>query len=160
MPEVIAPVPSLLEAPPSARPEVHAIEAPQPPSPGVHASTAREEPTLFARRTTWGWLSLGASAFSLAGTVIAWRIGESAAERWNDDNRCLRNGGTRAENCGADEDTAKAARTWTTAGLIATGVFGATATILLWPGQQRSERAATRAQCVVAGVGLACALRL
>lgn len=160
-----SPASAPVEAPAAAEPAVppdttrELPEAPPPTDLTVRPATSSDEQSPSAR-TTWGFVSLGTGAVSLTGTVIAWRISEAAAARWNDDERCLRDGGTREKNCGADQDTAKTARTWATAGLIATGVFGAAATLLLWPRQQHSERSTGRMQCVVAGVGVACAMSL
>lgn len=162
---MVATAPPAPEAPLSAKAAARPLAARQLPEPppsaklAARSTTAREEQSPLAQ-TTWGFIALGTSAISLAGTVIAWRIGESAAERWNDDNRCLLDGGTREQNCGADQDTAKTARTWATAGLITTGVLAAAATILLWPRQQHSERSTARSQCFVAGIGLACTVGL
>ncbi|HKU44901.1 MAG TPA: hypothetical protein VJR89_42370 [Polyangiales bacterium] len=152
VPEPPAVVPAIATAPPLA-------EAPPPPQPAVHHVTVREEQALFARRTTWGWIACGAAAASLAGTIVAWRIGESAAAHWNDDERCLRDGNTREQNCGEYEDTTETARTWTTVGLVATGVFGSAAALLLWPRQEQTEHARAGAKCDVTGTGVACAVR-
>jgi hypothetical protein len=103
---------------------------------------AIREPSVWSRRSTWGWVSLGAAALAGVGTGIAWASAESAASRWNDDARCLRDGKTRAENCNRDKDAAESGRLWTGIGIGAVVVFGATATVLLWPsGEGERERA-------------------
>jgi hypothetical protein len=85
-----------------------------------------------------------------------------AAARWNDDARCLRDGKTRQQNCGADSREVKTARIWMTAGLIATGALGVVATLLLLPARQDADRRSeASARCGVGPgeLGIACAVR-
>ena len=116
---------------------------------------------MFAHRSTWGWVTLGLTVAAGAGSIVAWRVSESAADRWNDDARCLANDRSRQENCGADQHTAKVARTWMTAGLITTGVFAVATTVLLWPVESDEAPRNTAGLRCGAGpgeVGVACAV--
>jgi hypothetical protein len=131
---------------------------------GALKKPADSQPILL-RRATWGWVSVGGAALALVGTGFAWRAGETAAARWNDDATCLRDGKTRGQNCAADSHAAKVARTWTAAGLITTAALGAAAVLLLWPAvhEPHDDRAAgaSTAACGVGpgDLGVACVVR-
>jgi hypothetical protein len=149
-----------LPPPTAAEPQEDVFGASATPAP-VKAPERAPEDSVFARRSTWGWVSLGLTVAAAAGTIVAWRVGESAAERWNDDARCLANDMTRQENCGSDQHTTKVARTWTTAGLITTGVFAVATTVLLWPVESDDRPRNTAKLRCGAGpgeLGVACAV--
>jgi hypothetical protein len=157
--ELVADGPPTAEiAKPSSAPhEIHATRAPRP-SVVVHADSSSP---LLSRRTTWGWVSLGVAGASLVGSLVAWRSAEAAAARWNDDARCLRDGETRQQNCGADSRAVTTARTWMTAGLVATGALGVAATLLLLPARQDADhRSDTSARCGIGPgeLGVECAV--
>jgi len=57
-----------------------------------------------------GYVALGSAAALAIGGVVAWTVRQNAVGTWNDDTRCLRpGGGTRAQQCGAYQDTANVA---------------------------------------------------
>lgn len=149
-----------LPPPPAAEgpDNVFGVEAPAKP---VNQPQPAHEESPFARRATWGWVTLGLTVAAAAGTVVAWRVGESAADRWNDDARCLANGKTREQNCASEQHTAKVARTWTSVGLISAGVFAVATTVLLWP-VESDEKPRSTAKLRCGGgpgeLGLTCAL--
>jgi hypothetical protein len=72
------------------------------------------------------WALGGAALASGAGAVVAWRLRETYAKRWNDDSACLGVGVSREDRCGSDLDKGRSAETaaWITggaAGLLAAG---------------------------------------
>ncbi|MET0391272.1 MAG: hypothetical protein ABW321_35190 [Polyangiales bacterium] len=117
----------------------------------------RDKPVL-QQRHTWGWVAFGVATVALSGAVVAWRSGEVAAERWNDDTRCLRDGRTRSENCAGDEASANRARTWTAITLITTAVGAATGAYLFMSAEGPPAAFSTRCGPGQSEVSVACTL--
>jgi hypothetical protein len=78
----------------------------------------------------------------LGGGIAAWFIGSAAADRWNDDSRCLVNGMTREANCSSDRKTAQNGQIGAIVGFSAGGVLVLASTVLLLAAP-RAERAPT-----------------
>ena len=87
-----------------------------------------------------GWVSLGFAAVSLGGGVIAMVLRDGAAERWNDDSRCLVGSRTREENCGDDRATASTAHDLMVGGYVAGGVLAVGAMVLFLASPSAQER--------------------
>lgn len=87
-----------------------------------------------------GWVSLGVAALSLGGGVIAMVLRDGAAERWNDDDRCLTGGRTREQNCSDDRGMVSTAHDLMVGGYVAGGVLavGAMVLFLAAPSQERA----------------------
>jgi hypothetical protein len=73
--------------------------------------------------------ALGLAA--LGGGLGAYFVGQSAADRWNNDSICLANGMTRSANCSNDRSTAEAAQNGAIASFAVGGVLVAASTLLL-----------------------------
>lgn len=79
--------------------------------------------TRSAYRTV-AWATGGAALALLTGGGLAWGIGQSAADQWNDDAQCLRPGTHRRDVCGELYDRAELARPFAYTGLISGVVAG------------------------------------
>ncbi len=119
-------------APRTAPPAPHAVAVVVPPG------TARSEPS------PWRWAGVagvGIGAAALVGGVAAAVLRESHAASWNSAD-CLRNGQTRAGNCGAERDAANQAQGWSIAGFAVGGALAISgAVVWLWSGRATSTRA-------------------
>lgn len=117
-----------------------------------------QTPSWWSTRSPWLYLSGVGTAVSLAGTLVAWRLEESAASRWNDDSRCLRSGSTREQNCGDDRRAAMTARAWEAVGGVGTAVLLTTTLLLALPSDSEKPGPAARMRCASFGMaGLSCA---
>jgi hypothetical protein len=89
-----------------------------------------------------GWVSLGVAALSLGGGVIAMVLRDGAAERWNDDARCLTGSRTREQNCSNDRVMVSTAHDLMVGGYVAGGVLAVGAMVLFLAAPSSQERAA------------------
>lgn len=89
-----------------------------------------------------GWVSLGVAALSLGGGVIAMVLRDGAAERWNDDDRCLTGSRTREQNCSDDRVMVSTAHDLMVGGYVAGGVLAVGAMVLFLAAPSSQERAA------------------
>lgn len=105
-------------------------------------------------QTTLGWVAAGGALTAGAGAVLGFVLRESAATRWNDDNRCLLVGLTRAQSCGADRDDVDRWHTVMIAAGAASGALLVTSVLLLATahGPRPTRRAWSCAPAVAGGV--------
>jgi len=102
----------------------------------------REQPPSSGGVTrALGWVSLGVAALSLGGGVIAMVLRDGAAERWNDDERCLTGSRTREQNCGDERVTVSTAHDLMIGGYVAGGVLAVGAMVLFLASPSSQERA-------------------
>ena len=94
------------------------------------------------------WITLGTSVLALAGALTATFVERGYVSQWDDDARCLVDGLSRAENCGAYLAAADDAHALAVAGYVTAGALTA-ATVVLWVlAAPRSTRARSHAMCV------------
>ncbi|HZS38043.1 MAG TPA: tetratricopeptide repeat protein [Polyangia bacterium] len=136
------------------------------------AAGARSQPSAPPpeRKIRTKWLVLGIigevlGVAGLAGGIGAYFVGQSAADRWNNDSICLANGMTRSANCAADRSSAQAAGNGSIASFAVGGALIAASTILLIvaPRDTRERTVAKRLELDCGAgpgiVGLACGAR-
>ncbi len=100
--------------------------------------------------------ALGLAA--IGGGIGAFFVGQSAADRWNNDSICLAGGMSRAANCSSDRSTAQAAGDGAIASFAVGGVLIAASTILLIVESRRPPEPTTTARATFdcgAGPGIA-----
>lgn len=112
-----------------------------------------------------GWVGVGVGVVGLGlGTVFALQ-GQPAADRWNDDARCLAGGATREANCSADRKDAEQAQILSTLSFVVGGAFLATGlALVLFTGGSDDDSAASAASASCAPAfgavnGVACSGR-
>lgn len=139
-----------------------------PPLPGAAAVAGAAEPPAPASRNRSGLRVAGITGVVLGvaaagGGVASLLVGSAAAERWNDDARCLTGGQSRETNCADDRRTAETARWLSIAGFAAGGALLVAATTLLVVSSGAEHGGApSRAPLSCGpgpGLGLACAGR-
>lgn len=115
----------------------------------------------FPARPVVGWVSLGVGVVGVAGALIAWRVGENAADHWNDDALCLRGDRSREQNCGRYRRSVHAARTWTIVGVVVAVAGAAGASLLLWPSGSADGGNARALACGdgIGEIGVVCTMR-
>jgi hypothetical protein len=107
----------------------------------VRDAPPRESPPSSGGVTrALGWVSLGFAAVSLGGGVVAMVLRDGAAERWNDDSRCLAGSRTREQNCGDDRATVSTAHDLMVGGYVAGGVLAVGAMVLFLASPSAQER--------------------
>lgn len=123
------------------------------PTRGAPRDPPPREPTPSTGGVTraLGWVSLGVAALSLGGGVVAMVLRDGAAERWNDDARCLTGSRTREQNCSDDRVMVSTAHDLMVGGYVAGGVLAVGAMVLFLAAPLSQERAA--AQRVSFGIG-------
>lgn len=89
-----------------------------------------------------GWVSLGFAVAGVGGGVAAMVVRDGAAERWNDDARCLAGGRTREQNCGDDRALVSTAHDLMIGGYVAGGVLAVGAAVLFLASPSSRESAA------------------
>lgn len=106
-----------------------------------------------------GWVSVGAAAIFAGVSIAAWVVREDAADRWNDDARCVGNGLTREQNCGDYRDTAESARVVAVSAAVGAGVLGVMAAVLLATSPRGRDARPAALRCAPGIGGVGCALR-
>jgi len=137
------------------------VDMPDDRAPAADAAPARSGSAL----PIVGWVGVGVGVVGLGlGTVFALQ-GQPAADRWNDDARCLAGGASREMNCSADRKDAEQAQFLSTLSFVVGGAFLATGlALVLFTGGSDDDSAASAAfaSCAPAfGVvnGVACSGR-
>lgn len=116
--------------------------APVPPSSSLSASPA-DAPSQ-SHTPVGAYIALGSAAALAIGGVVAWMVRQNAVGIWNDDTRCLQPGaGTRAQQCGAYQDTANVAEGIEIGAFSLAAVSAGIGAWLLWhPGHSSPAAAA------------------
>lgn len=100
-----------------------------------------------------GWVSVGVATASIGGGVLAMVLRDSAAQRWNDDTRCLTRNRTREENCSRDRLAISTAHDVMVGAYVAGGVLAIGALVLFLASPSLRERGAEPRVSVVLGPG-------
>jgi tetratricopeptide (TPR) repeat protein len=121
-------------APTPALPPTPAVVAPQvvtrpPPAVVVRPPDAPPASSHGSLRTA-AWATAGAAVVFVGVGAVATGLGSAAADRWNDDARCLINQQTRGENCADDGDTADLMRPLALGGFVVGGLAAVTSAVL------------------------------
>ena len=100
-----------------------------------------------------GWVSLSVATASLGGGVLAMVLRDGAAQRWNDDARCLVHNRTREENCGRERLAVSSAHDVMVGAYVAGGVLAVGAVVLFLASPSSRERGAEPRVSVGVGPG-------
>jgi hypothetical protein len=127
-----------------------------PAAPSATAGVELRQPwSSSASWLPWALGGLGAAAVGVS--TLAWISRERHAERWNDDDRCQRQGLTREDVCSSERLASERAETVLLVSSLAAGAFAAGAVVSIVLGEQAAEEAEqARLDCGLKGVGLAC----
>jgi PEGA domain len=136
---------------------VQPVQEPPPPSRDKPAALRlpRSNPAPTSRRA--GWIALaGASGLLILG-IAAQGTREEEALIYNDDAQCGPVGTlTRRSRCGTNRDIGNAAQVVAIVAFAAGGLAAAASGVLLFGSRGAVGSKASRLECLVAGVGLAC----
>lgn len=116
---------------------------------------SRELPSPGGVTRALAWVSLGVAAASGVGGVIAMVLRDGAAERWNDDARCLSGGRTREERCGDERRAVATTHDLMVAGYVAGGVLSVGAAVLFLASPSRERAAEPRVSFGIGPGGVA-----
>ncbi len=129
---------------------------------GAVSTGASERSVAIAPRPssltrTLAWVAAGGAAVFVVGGVVAYAVGAPAAERWNDDQQCLRPGQTREDVCGSDGSTARTMSAVEITGFVGGGALAALSAVLFLT-SRRSPSGAAALSCGggPGDVGVAC----
>jgi hypothetical protein len=128
----------------SAAPAENAVRVTAAGPPTRAALTAPREPVAASGggvTRTLAWVSAGFAAASLGGGLVAMLVRDAAADRWNDDARCLVGGRTREQSCGDERSTVATTQNLVVAGYVAGAVLAVGATVLFVASPASRERA-------------------
>ena len=106
----------------------------------VRLPPSRELPSSGGVTRALAWVSLGVAVAAGGGGAVAMVLRDGAAERWNDDARCLSGGRTREENCGDERRTVATTHDLMVAGYVAGAVLAVGSAVLFVASPSR-ERA-------------------
>jgi tetratricopeptide repeat protein len=121
-------------------------------SPRARAFRPEDQASDASTGRNWlGWTFTGLAVGAGVVTGAAWLTREQHADRWNDDEQCLRPGLTREQACGNERSAGERANTWMLIGATTTGAFAAAALVSYWVNRQDEEAPGTALNC---GVGL------
>jgi hypothetical protein len=126
--------------------------------PSVPSPAARQAERPWQR--TLAWVAAAGAGVALTSATVAWRLRESAADRWNSDT-CLGYDRPRSAICPDDRDQAAGAERWVAIGLTS-GTVLAIASALLFataPDEIETRDVTTRCASGPGDLGLACRLR-
>jgi hypothetical protein len=103
------------------------------------------------------WTLTGAGVGAAAASVVAFRIREKHADRWNS-NDCMESGLTRGEVCPDELASGRTAERWGIGTAILSGVLfgGAVTSFVLERSETRSTSALSLDGCGIAGTGARC----
>ncbi len=110
-------------------------------------------------RRTLAWVSAGGALVFFGVGVAGYVVASSAADRWNDDARCLRPGLTREQVCGDEASTARTMNALGVVGLVGGVALAATSVALFVTSGRARSPAALACGPSFGAPGVACAAR-
>lgn len=132
-------------------------------APGSHDAVTLPPRTEGSSGTlrTLAWVAAGGAVVFVGGGVVAYSIGASVADHWNDDQQCLRPGRTREEVCPGEGSTIATMSGLEIAGFIGGAALAATSVALFVVSGGRSRDATTAFSCGAGPgeLGLSCGTR-
>ena len=103
---------------------------------------------------TAAWVTAGGAVALLVGGAVAYAVAVPAADRWNDDQQCLRPGLTREQVCHDDGATAQTMGALATVGFVGgAALAGASVLLFVVSGRPTSAPQRTAFRCDV-GAGM------